>query len=95
VLTYILLLLVTLSKSYSFPKLLFLSRVSILPNSFLLLDSSFLALQIFFFFFVLELVALDTLTVFFVFLDNSLSSKQAVETCPLRLQLKQRLSQRN
>ena len=96
-----LLLLVTLSKSYSFPKLLSLSRVSILPNSSLLLDSSFLAFLAFFFSFVLELVALATLTVFFVFfvffvfLDNSLSSKQVVEIYPLRLQLKQRPLQRN
>jgi hypothetical protein len=72
-----LLLLVNLSKSYSFPKLLSSSRVSILPNSSLLLDSSFPALRIFSFFFsfVLKLVLLATLTVFFVFLDNSLSSK--------------------
>jgi hypothetical protein len=80
-----LLLLVTLSKSYSFLKLLSLSRVSILPNSSLLLDSFFLVFLIFLFSFVLELVVLTTLTVFF---NNSLFSKQAVETCPLRLQLK-------
>jgi hypothetical protein len=87
-----LLLLVTLSKSYSFLKLLSLSRVSILPNSSLLLDSFFLVFLIFLFSFVLELVVLTTLTVFF---NNSLFSKQAVETCPLRLQLKQRPSRRN
>ena len=81
-----LLLLVTLSKSYSFPKSLSSSEVSILYDSWLLLDSSFLAFLVFFFFsFVSELVALATLTVFFVFLDNSSSSEQVVETCPLRL----------
>jgi hypothetical protein len=85
---------VTLGKSQSFPELLSSSRVSIPPDSSLL-DSSFLALLILFFSFMPELVALATPTVFFVFLDGSSSSEQAVETCPLRLQLKQCPLQRN
>jgi hypothetical protein len=56
--------------------------ISNLPNLLLLLASS-------------KLLALATLIVFVVFFDNSASSKQAVEMCPLCLQLKQRPSQRN
>jgi hypothetical protein len=91
-----LLLLVTLSKSYSFSKLLSLSRVSIPRDSFLLLDSTCLAFLTFFRSLVLELEVLSTAVLLFLsFLAKPLSSVQAVDTYPIRLQLKQRPLQRN
>ena len=70
-----LLLLVTLSKSYSFPKLLSSPRVSILSNSSLLLESFFLVFLTFFRSLVLELEALIiAILLFLSFLVKPLSS---------------------